>query len=125
MRVNSFLYDESYIPSAPIVRLTLRANKAVEVTALVDSGSDATLIPINILKAIGARHTKTKRLRGVTGVAKLVGLYTVNLHINTDLVHSVHVVAGDKGTEIILGRDVLNHHVVTLDGPAGVTEIRL
>lgn len=125
MKVTSFLYDESYIPSAPVVRLTLSANKAVEVTALVDSGSDATLIPINILQTIGARHTKTKRLRGVTGAAKLVGLYTVNLQITTDLVHSVHVVAGGRGTEIILGRDVLNHHVVTLDGPAGVTEIRL
>lgn len=45
--------------------------------------------------------------------------------MSTELIHSVHVVASDKGTEIILGRDILNHHVVTLDGPADVMEIRL
>jgi len=103
----------------------LSANREIELTALVDSGSDVTLIPINILQAVGARHTKTKQLRGVTGVAKRVGLYLVSIRISTHIAHVVHVVAGDKATEVILGRDVLNHHVVTLDGPAGVTEIRL
>ena len=92
---------------------------------MVDSGADVTLIPINILQTIGARQTKTRQLRGVTGVAKRVGLYVVKIRLSTHIIHAVYVVAGDKNTEAILGRDVLNHLVVTLDGPAGVTEIRL
>ena len=125
MKVTSFLYDASYAPSAPIAQITISANTEIEVNVLVDSGADVTLIPINLLQAIGARQMKTRQLRGVTGIAKRVGLHLVSIRLSTHIIRSVYVVAGDKNTEAILGRDVLNHLVVTLDGPAGVTEIRL
>lgn len=62
-------------------------------------------------------------MRGVTGTRKRVGIYTVSIQISTHIIHTVHAVASDTGTEAILGRDVLNYLIVTLDGPAGVTEI--
>jgi len=108
-----------------MARITLKAREEIELTVLIDSGADVTLIPIHLLNAIGARQTKTRQLRGVTGIAKRVGLYLVSIYVSTHIIHSVYVVAGDKKAEAILGRDVLNYLIVTLDRPAGVTEIQL
>jgi hypothetical protein len=68
MMITSFLYNSTtFNPSMPVVPIQVRhQNRTAEVIALIDSGADATILPINIL-----------------------------------------------------------HHVVILDGPAGVTEIRL
>ena len=58
MKVTSFLYDASYAPSAPIAQITISAKTEIEVNVLVDSGADVTLIPINLLQAIGARQMR-------------------------------------------------------------------
>lgn len=127
MMITSFLYNSTtFNPSMPVVPIQVRhQNRTAEVIALIDSGADATILPINILQLIRARRGDTGHMRGVTGVRKRVGIYTVTSQIDTHITHTVHAVAADVGTEAILGRDVLNHHVVILDGPAGVTEIRL
>lgn len=127
MRITSFVYNSTtFNPSMPVVPIQVRhQNRTAEVIALVDSGADATIIPINLLHLIRARRSDSGHMRGVTGVRKRVGIYTVTIQIETYITHTVHAVAADVGTEAILGRDVLNHHVFILDGPAGVTEIRL
>jgi hypothetical protein len=127
MKTTSFLYNSTgFNPSMPVIPIQVRhQNRTAEVIAVVDSGADATILPINILQIIRARRSDTGHMRGVTGVRKRVGIYTVTIQIDTHIVHTVHAVAADAGTAAILGRNVLNHHVVTLDGPAGVTEIRL
>jgi|LakMenEpi03Aug12_release.lakeMendotaPanAssembly.Ray.scaffolds.fasta_scaffold1344450_2 hypothetical protein len=127
MMITSFLYNSTtFNPSMPVVPIQVRhQNRTAEVIALIDSGADATILPINILHLIRARRGDTGHMRGVTGVRKRVGIYTVTIQIDTHIMHTVHAVAADVVTEAILGRDILNHHVVILDGPAGVTEIRL
>jgi predicted aspartyl protease len=92
------------------------------VTALVDSGADATMIPINLLRKIRARVVETRRLRGVTGSSKVVQLYGVTIRIEGFVLPAVQVIA-TVGDEATLGRNVLNHLIVTLNGLAGVTEI--
>jgi predicted aspartyl protease len=92
------------------------------VTALVDSGADATMIPINLLRKIRALVVETRRLRGVTGSSKVVQLYGVTIRIEGFVLPAVHVIA-TVGDEATLGRNVLNHLIVTLNGLAGVTEI--
>lgn len=37
---------------------------------------------------------------------------------------SVQIVADDQGDEVILGRNVLNKLVLTLEGPRGTLDIR-
>ena len=75
-------YDTSYIPSIPIVELkiaTSRDASTVLVQALVDSGADATVIPLEILQQIGALPVREKWLRSATGERYLVDLYQVYL----------------------------------------------
>lgn len=127
MSVLTFPYDEGYRPAMPVVQVELvapgRAPLPRLLPALVDSGSDGTLVPINLLEEAGARCVGEARLRGVTGPSQLVNIYLVNLQVGTHVVRGVRAVAAPEQSEFILGRNALNHLVVTLNGPASVTEI--
>lgn len=125
MNVTSFLYDTGYNPSAPVLTMRLSARRELELTALIDSGADATMIPINFLHQIGAEYVRTQRMRGITEASRRVNLYSVVLQISIHRLPSIRVVGSAAGTEVILGRDVLNHLIITLNGLAGVTEIEI
>jgi hypothetical protein len=127
MSLYSYDYDTTYEPPAPFLELTIRktGRNAAEVTvlALVDSGADATMIPITTLQTIKARYVETRQMRGITGVAYPVDLYTIAVQIGPHLVPAVRAIAAAPDGEIIVGRDILNYLIVTLNGPAGVTEV--
>ena len=126
MKIVPYLYSTNFNPSMPVVMLQVQyQHRTTEVMALVDSGADATILPIGVLQSVHARRIETRHMRGVTGIRKRVGIYTVTIQISSHTIHRVHTIAADTGTEAILGRDILNYLVVTLDGPAGVTEIQL
>jgi hypothetical protein len=61
------------------------------------------------------------RVRAAGGAVSRVPLYAARLRIgDTEVVAEV----AELGSDALLGRDVLNAWIVTLDGPAGVTRIR-
>ena len=90
---------------------------------LLDTGADATMLPLDLLQDIGAAYVMTQQMRGVTGEAERVDLYVVEITINTLVVPGIHAAGMKHSSESILGRDVLNQLIVTLDGIGGVTEI--
>lgn len=45
----SFPYDRDYVPAIPIAKVIIRAEREISVTALIDSGADATILPIIVL----------------------------------------------------------------------------
>lgn len=118
-------YDGGYDPAIPVVEVVvsvLRGQAGMALVALLDSGADVTSIPLHPLRAIGALPAESRWLRGVTGERHRVELYEIYLQIGTYGQHLL--VVGDAfGGEAIIGRDILNHYVVTLDGPASVVEI--
>ncbi|MCS6846056.1 MAG: retroviral-like aspartic protease family protein [Caldilineales bacterium] len=84
---------------------------------LVDTGSDATLVPLRYLLAIGAQETAPGWLVTVTGERQPVALYFVDIFLQQELAPGIRVVADESGDEIILGRDFLNRFPLFLDGP--------
>ena len=119
-------YSNLYEPAMPVVSLHLALEKHAEpmvLEALVDSGADATLIPLNYLHNIGAIPSQERWLRGVTGVRQLVQLYTVFIQVGLFGTY-VPVIGVAKNAEVILGRDVLNQLLVTLDGLSQTTLIQ-
>jgi gag-polyprotein putative aspartyl protease len=128
-RVLSFDYNQSYIPSAPFLPITIDGyesiKQSVTLSAFVDSGADGTMIPYPILQAVGAEYEDTVILRGTTGVAQRRDRYTVRIRIGNEIIHAISAVAIAAGSEPLIGRDVLNHLVVTLNGHASVTEIQI
>lgn len=120
-------YDSTYTPPAPALDLRLAAPgdtpKAGPLTAIVDTGSDATLIPNQYLEQVEAIDSGDAVLHSVLGETREVHLYEVDIHIDSLLVPGVIVVGDDYGDEIVMGRDVLNKLILLLDGPRNEIEI--
>ncbi len=126
-RTRSFDYDQSYVPAAPFLPITVDGydpeKQAVTVSVFVDTGADGTMLPLPILLAVGAEYEDTVRLRGTTGNSLRVDRYTVRIQIGDETIHAVSVVAMAAGSEPLIGRDVLNHLILTLNGYASMTEV--
>jgi predicted aspartyl protease len=50
-------------------------------------------------------------------------VYLATVEIGTYTIHRVRALAAPAGAEAVLGRDVLNQLIVTLNGRAGVVEL--
>ncbi len=127
MSVLTFSYSQDYNPPMPVVSIELGAPGRVPLGqllyALVDSGSDGTLIPIDLLEKAGARYVGEARLRVITGASQLADVYLANIRVGPHMVRGARVVAAPEQSEIILGRNVINHLIITLNGPASTIEI--
>lgn len=120
-------YNSTYSPSMPVVDVVLEnvetGGKGEAITAIVDSGADGCILPIRYLEAIGSESIRKAQMVGVTNVRVQVDVHLVILHIGAMTVYGIEAVADKQNGEAIIGRNVLNHLVVTLNGIAGVTEI--
>lgn len=119
-----FEYDSQYVPPAPVIEIGIsgESNNRIHRRALIDSGADATMLPEAILRAVDARFWSSSRMRGVSAISRVVDLYVVTIHVgNQGIV--VEAIAMPNGTELIVGRDVINQLKVTLDGFSSYTTI--
>lgn len=81
------------------------------------------MIPVQVLNRIKADYIDSVRMSGVTGVAEQRDRYRVRIQIGDIVIHGVDAVAISMSDEALIGRDVLNQLVVTLDGLAAETRI--
>ena len=120
-------YDSDYEPAALVARIGLSPSGEREarqwVTALLDSGADGTIIPVDLLVAAGARYIERRQMRGVVGKSVQVKLYLTAVYIGDHHIHGIRAVGGEIGSEAIIGRDVLNQLEITLNGLAQETWI--
>ncbi len=127
MNVITFDYDSTYDPAAPFVDIEVDGYDDSlgkrTLWAMVDSGADATMIPLPILESIGATYKESMWMRGTAGGRIEVDLYLIAIRIGSNLIRGLHVIGIPDSNEAIIGRDVLNQLVVTLNGHASVTEI--
>lgn len=119
--------SQNYQPAMPVVEVGLGKGGEPKPDesrfALVDSGADGTLVPVDLLEEIGARQVGTARIRSILGDSQVADIFFVSLQVGPHLLGAVRVIAGAEGDEIILGRNVLNQLVVTLNGLASTVEI--
>jgi predicted aspartyl protease len=125
--IDTYDYDPHFDPAMPIVSVRLRSlypnSKAIQLSALIDSGSDGTMIPLHALDEVHARKVGMGTIRGVAGGHLMVDLYEVLLQVGAFELGKFLVVGDRQNEDMILGRDVLNQLVVTLNGLALVSEI--
>ena len=69
---------------------------------LVDSGSDATMIPIRYLQRIGAKIVDRRQMRGSANISYWVDVYAIGLYNHAAL----EVLGNRQGDDIIVGHDV-------------------
>lgn len=120
-------YDFTYNPSIPVIEVEItpfqQSTATTSLTAMLDSGSDGTLIPLPALQRIKARRVDRIAMRSITNVRTSVDVYEVSLRVGPHTFHKVRVVADRHNSIMILGRDILNHLVITLNGLAAATEL--
>lgn len=124
--MSDFPYLPTYDPAIPACGVTLTARptgRSQRMTAIVDTGADASLVPEDTLREIGARRAFEARLRSQWGERRQVFLYLVDVQIADLTLPGVYVVGDDRGQECVLGRNVLNRLRILLDGPAALTQI--
>lgn len=119
--VYTFDYSLDYEPAMPVVDFRLgRAftPPTLDLVAIVDSGADASIVPVRYLQQIEARRGRRNWMRGTTGKREIVYMYPVSLQQGTLSLGRIEVVGNVNNNEVIIGRDVLNQLEVTLNGPS-------
>lgn len=110
----------------PIIEVQLfdpgRKKQGIFLRAIVDSGADGTLIPLQFLKMLNLKSSRQANMRGVSGYSYPVDLYLVSLQLGNLPLHGIWVVS-DKQNQIIIGRNVLNQLRIHLDGLSQVVEV--
>lgn len=81
---------------------------------LVDTGADATLVPAQIVHRLGLPAVDVVAVSGVDGLKQRATVHLAWVELGKLRV-KVRIIA--FAGEAILGRDVLNQCIVTLDGP--------
>jgi hypothetical protein len=125
--IYTYDYDLKYVPAMPMVTIRIgKPDAAASLTllALVDSGADATMIPISHLRQVNAIKRQHVFIRSVSGRRAGANLYTVSLQFAHYERERINVVGNQDTNEAILGRDILNHLVVTLDGLASAVLVK-
>ena len=127
--IYTFDYDAAYPygPAMPMVELQIRpvgqTGDKVTLKAIVDSGADATILPIRYLEEAGVDKVGRARMRWGDHIGQAYDVYLAVVEIGSFQVPGVRILADKQRDEPVLGRDVLNHLLVTLNGPANVVEI--
>ncbi len=112
--------DLGYTPPAPVARVTLRhpehGDTREEVPMLIDSGADATLLPKSTVGSLGIEGTGERyQLVAFDGTASESEAVRVDLiFLNRRFRGRFLLMDADVG---VIGRDVLNHLRLILDGP--------
>ena len=119
-------YDASYLPPIPVLQVTLVSDTGARsrlLTAIVDTGADATIVPEALLLEIQATPVEPGQIKTQWGEVHPVTVYLLDVQVEKILLPGM-LVAGDPTTdEIVLGRNVLNKLPLFLDGPAQRTEL--
>lgn len=123
-----FKYDKVYVPSAPkiVIRLAKpdHAFSMGPLAAFVDTGADSTIVPLRHLRVLRAVALENANLRSQWGEHRIVKIFQVDIGIGEIRFPNIDVVGDDRGDEIILGRNLLNKLVLTLNGPKQELEIK-
>jgi hypothetical protein len=124
--IYTYDYDASYLPAAPVIEIRIGralSTPSLALTALIDTGADGLVIPLTRLRQIRARKERKAWLRTVTGFRAPVDIYSISLQFGPFAFQDVAVAGGSQPTEVIIGRDILNQFIVTLNGLASAVEI--
>jgi hypothetical protein len=124
MRYN---YNRQLTPPAPFVHVRAAApasGKAVEqIAAQLDSAADRSVIPWSVVEALQLPQLDELPALGFGGHLVSVPTFLVQLTVRSCTPITVEAFASREEPYVLLGRDVLNHFRVLLDGPNLVLEM--
>lgn len=122
-----FAYDQHYFPPAPSIKIRLapldESFQVGPLVALVDTGADVSIIPIQHIEPLQLQADNRKYLRSQWGDSRIVDTYRLDVGIGEMRLPFVEVIADEIGEELIVGRNLLNKLNLRLNGPRQFLEI--
>ena len=112
-------YSRDFSPPAPMLSLVVTAPGGRDETSLegkLDSGADICALPESVIAALDLPPVREVRAAGFTGELRPTLLYRCTLEVAGRRVQNVEALATGRHYAIV-GRNVLCHLVVKLDGP--------
>ena len=113
-------YDIRHVPPAAVVQVMIanvvHEHRRARVSALLDTGSDVTAIPRTLVERLQLYPISHLEIEGLAAITTSVFSYAVQLSVAGLVISRLEVVL--TGLDfVVLGRDVLNHLYVLLNGP--------
>lgn len=122
-----YRYNRQVDPPAPFVYVGLRSphddDPPLELPALVDTGADTTVVPLQVVESLGLPPLDEMPTVGFGGQLTFIPTFLIRLRLRGLVEMSVEVLASPDESYVLLGRDVLNRFKLTLDGPGLSLEI--
>jgi predicted aspartyl protease len=116
-----YSYSHSSFPPIPIVEISLSApnieNWLAMQPAIVDSGADFTIVPLDLLRLLSAPIVRSATLSSHARDRRSIDVYEVDLLLGEVKFPYIEVVGDPKTPEILLGRNLLNLLDLRLEGP--------
>lgn len=121
-------YNEDVEPPAPFLPVTIHhpetPSRTIQITAKLDTGADISALPISIIHALELPVTSKLLVEGYDGVASTVSTYGAILQIEQARFRSQEFIAIAE-PHALLGREILNHYYLLLNGPELNFDLRL
>lgn len=115
-------------PPAPFVHVTIERPVSdattVEIPAQIDSAADITVIPWRLVEELQLVQFGEQSVGGFGGYTLELPTFLIQIGLRGQPRRPVKVLASRDESFALLGRDVLNHHQLVLDGPNLVLEVR-
>lgn len=116
-------FDASFDPPASVLPVRIGGlddhAPAAMLRMLVDTGADCTLIPARIAKSLRLPLIDKIEIMGVGGKTMAAPVHAARVRLGALRAIARLVALGD---ESLLGRDLLNRLVLTIDGPGQTIE---
>ena len=122
-----YRYAAEVQPPAPFVNVSVRCpstNRQIErLPALLDSGSDCTVLPSSVVAALDLVQVGLQECQDFHADRVMRSVFLVAVSIHEFPAVEVRAILEERQTHILLGRDVLNSRRIVVDGPRLTLEI--
>lgn len=122
-----FSFSQDFYPPAPSVsiRIALPEERPFPdvFTALLDTGSDGTIFPLQVLQVLDPPLLYTTKVRGISGPKRELPVFQIDILFDQLRISNNFVIGDDQGEDILIGRNLLNKLVFLLDGPNAQTDL--
>jgi predicted aspartyl protease len=112
-------YSQTLNPPGPVAEVilvnTTTGSRTATLPGKMDTGSDVTLVPAEIMRKLAPKLHGWSSLYSYDQTSQRCPMYYLKVAVEGHEVMDVPCIATNRAN-VLLGRDVLNQFVITLDG---------